>query len=165
MKLLRWNIELKESLHLNNIGPEPLNNDFTFLKFKSQLLHKPNTKIKTILMDQSVIAGIGNIYSDEMLWTSGIHPESNPQKIPRLILLKLFNAMKEVLEKGINFGGDSMSDYRNIDGERGNFQNQHDVYQKKNEKCGKRGCSGVIIRKVIGSRSAHFCNKHQKLFN
>ena len=71
--------------------------------------------------------------------------------------------MSEILRKGIDFGGDSMSDYRNIDGLRGDFQNHHNVYQKKGEKCMKKGCNGVIIRKVVNGRSAHFCNIHQKL--
>jgi formamidopyrimidine-DNA glycosylase len=115
-------------------------------------------------MDQSIIAGIGNIYSDEMLWSSGIHPESNPKKISNIQLLKLYKEMKDVLTKGINFGGDSMSDYRNIHGLRGDFQNHHNVYKKKNIKCSKKGCSGVIMRKVINGRSAHFCPTHQKLF-
>lgn len=156
---------LNTTSHLKNIGPEPLDKSFTFPKFKNRLLLKPNGKIKTVLIDQSIIAGIGNIYSDEMLWSAGIHPESNPQKIPETIMLKLYTEMKNVLSKGIDFGGDSMSDYRNIDGERGNFQNHHNVYQKKNTKCGKRGCLGVIMRKVIDGRSAHFCDTHQKLFN
>lgn len=157
--------EKESTIHLKNIGPEPLLESFTFPLFKSRLFLKPNWKIKTILMDQSIIAGIGNIYSDEMLWLSSIHPESNPKKIPNKDLLKLYKNMSEILKKGINFGGDSMSDYRNIDGLRGKFQNHHNVYQRKGEKCMKKGCNGVIMRKVINGRSAHFCNTHQKLFN
>jgi len=156
---------INESSHLKNIGPEPLEKSFTFFKFKNRLLLKPSWKIKTVLIDQSVIAGIGNIYSDEILWLSGIHPESKPLKIPEKILNLLYKSMKEILNKGIDFGGDSMSDYRNINGEKGNFQKHHNVYQKKNTKCVKKGCHGVIIRKVINGRSAHFCNTHQKLFN
>lgn len=154
-----------EKLHFEKTGPEPLEKSFTLTSFKSRLLLKPNWKIKTVLMDQTIIAGIGNIYSDEMLWLAGIHPESNPKNVPTDKLSKLYTSMKKVLTKGIDFGGDSMSDYRNIHGERGNFQNEHNVYRKKNTKCGKRGCSGVIMRKVINGRSAHFCNVHQKLFH
>lgn len=156
--------EIKTSSHLKDIGPEPLDKSFIFKKFKERLFLKPNWKIKTTLMNQSLIAGIGNIYSDEMLWLSDINPESKPIKIPEKTLLKLYGAMKEVLLKGINFGGDSMSDYRNIDGLPGNFQNHHNVYKKKNEKCVKNKCNGVIIRKVINGRSAHLCEVHQKLF-
>ena len=154
-----------KTTHLNNPGFEPLENDLHFDKFKSQLLLKPNKNIKTVLMDQSIIAGIGNIYSDEMLWLSSINPESKPTKTPEKILKTLFNSMKEILNKGIDFGGDSMSDYRNIDGARGDFQNHHNVYRKNKQSCSKKGCSGVIIRKVLDGRSAHFCNTHQKLFN
>jgi formamidopyrimidine-DNA glycosylase len=153
-----------ETVHLKNIGPEPLAKNFTFENFKERIYKKPNGNIKTVLMDQSIIAGIGNIYSDEMLWMSSIHPESKPKNIPSSNMKLLYESMKQVLNKGIDFGGDSMSDYRDINGERGKFQNHHNVYQKKNEKCGKRLCTGVIIRKVINGRSSHFCNKHQKLY-
>jgi formamidopyrimidine-DNA glycosylase len=155
--LLSANPEIKE------LGPEPLNKEFTFEKFKKQITTKTGN-IKTVLMNQSVIAGIGNIYSDEMLWLSGIHPKSEPSKIIKTKLKDLYKAMKKVLNGGIKFGGDSMSDYRNIDGGKGKFQNKHNVYQKKNEKCGKKGCRGVIIREVINSRSSHFCNKHQIIY-
>lgn len=153
-----------ESIHLKNLGPEPLEKTFTFEKFKSRLLLKPNKNIKTVLMDQSIIAGIGNIYSDEMLWFSSIHPESRSKSILNKNLKLLYTSMKEVLTKGIDFGGDSMSDYRNINGKKGNFQNHHNVYQKKGEHCGKKGCKSAIIRKVLDGRSAHFCSVHQKLF-
>ena len=157
--------DANETIHLKGLGLEPLNKTFSFEKFKDQILLKPNKNIKTVLMNQSIIAGIGNIYSDEMLCKSSIHPESKPLKIPTKNLKKLFKSMQEVLNKGIDFGGDSMSDYRDIDGKRGNFQNHHNVYRRNKEKCGKRGCKGDIIRKVLDGRSAHFCNNHQKLFN
>lgn len=152
------------TIHLRGIGPEPLEKDFTFPKFRDRLLTKPKGNIKTVLMDQTVIAGIGNIYSDEMLWLSDIHPESSPAKVPTKQLKNLYTAMRKVLNKGIDFGGDSMSDYRDIDGKRGKFQNHHNVYQKAKEPCGKKGCRGVILRKVINGRSAHYCSAHQKLF-
>lgn len=153
-----------ETVHLKHLGVEPLEEGFDFKQFKDKLFLKKDKNIKTVLMDQTLVVGIGNIYSDEMLWMSGIHPKSKPSKIPDVVLRKLFQAMQEVLNKGIDFGGDSMSDYRNINGERGNFQNHHNVYRKNKEKCGKKGCNGVIIRKVLDGRSAHFCDTHQKLF-
>ncbi|ETB64135.1 TPA: bifunctional DNA-formamidopyrimidine glycosylase/DNA-(apurinic or apyrimidinic site) lyase [Candidatus Nomurabacteria bacterium] len=144
-----------------NLGPEPLDKDFDLKKFTERLI-KINKNIKTILMDQHIISGIGNIYSDEILWASGIHPESKPINMNKKDFKKMFENMKNILKKGIDFGGDSMSDYRNIYGERGNFQNHHNVYKKKGDKCGQKNCKGVIIRKVINGRSAHFCNTHQK---
>ena len=153
-----------QTIHLNKLGFEPLEKSFIFNKFKNQLFLKPNKNIKTTLMDQSIIAGIGNIYSDEMLWLSDINPESKPIKVPEKNLKLLFLSMKDILNKGIDFGGDSMSDYRNIEGKKGDFQNHHNVYQKNKEKCGKKECKGVIMRKVLDGRSAHFCDTHQKLY-
>jgi formamidopyrimidine-DNA glycosylase len=151
-----------ETKHLNNLGPDPLSKDFTVSKLKERLNKKPNGKIKTVLMDQSVIAGIGNIYSDEILWRAGIHPERKVGKIKDAEIKLMWKAMKETLTKGIDFGGDSMSDYRNIYGLPGHFQLHHEAYRQTGEKCRKKGCRGVIIRKVINGRSGHFCPKHQK---
>ena len=156
--------DLDKNIHLGGVGPEPLEKSFTWKNLKERLLLGRNKSIKTVLMDQKIVAGIGNIYSDEMLWLSSIHPESKPKSLRDKEFVLLYKNMKKVLSKGIDFGGDSMSDYRNIDGERGNFQNHHNVYRKNKEKCGKKGCKGVIMRKVINGRSAHFCNKHQKLY-
>lgn len=155
----------EKTIHLKNLGPEPLEKIFDFKRFKKQILLKSTKNIKTVLMDQSVIAGIGNIYSDEILWLSSIHPESRTSEVPNKYLKLAFKSMKEVLNKGIDFGGDSMSDYRDIEGKRGNFQKHHNVYQKDKEPCGKKGCKGAIMRKVLDGRSAHFCSVHQKLFN
>ena len=152
------------SIHLRGLGPEPLDADFSYKKFSEALIKKPLGNIKTVLMNQMIIAGIGNIYSDEMLWLADIHPESKPTHIPALLLKNLFTSMKKVLTKGIDFGGDSMSDYRDIDGNKGSFQNHHNVYRKTGATCSKRQCRGVILRKVINGRSAHYCNIHQKLF-
>jgi len=154
-----------ETIHLKGTGPEPLGAGFTFKEFEKVLMKKKNGKIKITLMDPKVIAGIGNIYSDEMLWASDIHPLSVIPKIPKIALKKLYIEMKKVLEKGINFGGDSMSDYRNVDGKRGEFQNKHNAYRKNKELCTKKGCGGTIIKTITSGRSAHFCNKHQTLYN
>jgi formamidopyrimidine-DNA glycosylase len=151
-----------DTKHLNNIGPEPLDKNFTLPKLKEQLSKKPNGKIKTVLMDQSVIAGIGNIYSDEILWRAGVHPERRVFGITADEMKLIFKAIKETLAKGIDFGGDSTSDYRDIHGLRGKFHLHHKAYRRTGEKCGKPGCKGTILRKVINGRSAHFCSVHQK---
>lgn len=154
--------ELPHSPHLAHLGPEPLEKSFSYKTFLEQISKKPRGRIKTVLMDQTVIAGIGNIYSDEMLWRAGIHPEKKVKQLNSKTTKKLFKAMKIVLKGGIHFGGDSTSDYRNIYGEPGRFQNKHHAYQRKGERCEKRGCGGVIMRKIVGGRSAHFCPKHQR---
>ena len=156
--------ELAESKHLNNLGPEPLSKDFQFSVFSLQLDKRPKGKIKQVLMDPKIISGIGNIYADEILWRASVHPLSATRKIPRKNKLLMYRAMREVLKKGIKLGGDSMSDYRNIHGEKGGFQDRHRAYQKHGTRCTKKGCSGVLNRISIGSRGAHFCPKHQRLY-
>ncbi len=152
---------------LAHLGPEPLTNDFNFEIFKNQIYKKPNGKIKTVLLDQTIIAGIGNIYSDEALWLADIHPESVVKKINTKTLSKLFDSILLVLKNGIDFGGDSMSDYRNIDGKKGSFQEKHNAYRKTGERCSKKGCAhakkngGFIKRIIVGGRSTHYCDKHQ----
>lgn len=148
-------------IDLKNLGPEPLT-ELTASLLQTQLSKKPNGVIKTVLMDQTVVAGIGNIYSDEILWISGIHPERKVSSLTSSEIKKIFTAMVDVLNTGIELGGDSMSDYRNIYGERGGFQNSHKAYRRTGQHCLRKGCSGTIIRKVVGGRSAHFCSIHQK---
>jgi formamidopyrimidine-DNA glycosylase len=154
---------VEQSEHVAGIGPEPLDESFTFDLFKNRIARLPNGRIKTVMMNQEVIAGVGNIYSDEALWRVGINPEERVKKIPDPLLQKLYAATLTVLRKGIDFGGDSMSDYRNIDGERGKFQEQHNAYRKTGQRCAKPGCRGIITRKIVGGRSAHFCSVHQRL--
>jgi formamidopyrimidine-DNA glycosylase len=153
---------IHESEHLHAIGPEPLEKSFNLSKFIERISLQPNKPIKLVLMDQSTIAGIGNIYADESLWRAGIHPLSKVSAVKKPALKKLFEAIKSTLSKGIDFGGDSMSDYRNILGEKGSFQEQHRAYQRTGEKCSKKGCGGKIIRIVVGGRGTHLCDKHQK---
>src|ERR1035437_7948191 len=98
-----------DTKHLKDLGPDPLEKSFDLEKLKDRLSKKPNGKIKTVLMDQKILAGIGNIYSDEILWRAGIHPERKVLNITELEFKKIFKAMRETLTKGINFGGDSMS--------------------------------------------------------
>lgn len=157
--------KLNDSSDLKDIGLEPLETSFDAKKLRERISKRPNGKIKTVLMDQSLIAGIGNIYSDEVLWRIGLHPEETVKNIPEKYFKPMLDAIKSTLNKGIDFGGDSMSDYRNIDGERGKFQDHHQAYRRTHKSCNKPKCGGIITRKVVGGRSAHFCNEHQKLLN
>jgi len=150
-----------EKDNFKKIGPEPLN--LNNKEFKEVLITKPQGKIKQVLMNPHVIAGIGNIYSDEMLWRAGIHPLEQVQNVTEKQWQKLYLAMKHVLKKGIKFKGDSTSDYRNIDGRPGKFQAHHNAYKRKDDECDKKGCKGVIKKIKVGGRSAHFCPEHQEL--
>jgi len=154
---------MHETVHLKGIGPEPLEKEFTFSVFKNQISKKSSGKIKLVLMDQSIVAGIGNIYADESLIRAGIHPESRVGGISDIKLKELYRAILSTLSMGIDFGGDSMSDYRNIHGERGKFQEKHTAYRRTGKPCLKKGCGGKIERIVVGGRGTHFCRKHQVL--
>lgn len=153
-------IILKEKF--KKLGPEPLDKNFDWKILKTCLSKKPKQKIKTILMDQNIVAGIGNIYSDEILWESRIHPERIVLSLSDVEYKLLTQNIKTILSKGINFGGDSLSDYRNPYGLPGKFQLQHNVYRRTHQKCKRKNCIGVIERKVIAGRSAHFCAMCQK---
>lgn len=159
IQLFKDKIELDKKLHV--LGTEPLDKSFNWNVLKRDLSKRPKQKIKTSLMDQRLIAGIGNIYSDEILWTSHIHPERTVLSLSNTEYKLLTKNIKNILLKGIHFGGDSLSDYRNPYGLPGAFQLQHNVYRRTHLLCKKKSCSGTIQRKVIGGRSAHFCNECQ----
>ncbi len=143
----------------NILGPEPFGlkiSDLNLERFK-------NGKIKTVLMNPEFIAGIGNIYSDEILWQVGIHPETIVKNILKTKWKEILDFAEKILKSSIEIGGDSMSDFRNIDGEKGKFQNKHKCYKLENTKCKKVGCGGILEKKKVGGRVARFCPKHQKI--
>jgi len=148
---------------LEKLGPEPLEKSFTYKVFKERLYKKPKGKIKTVIMYQTIIAGIGNIYSDEALWYSSIYPAMRVKDISEEKLKLLYKNIVKILKESIKVGGDSMSDYRNPLGEKGGYQKLHKVYRRIGEKCKMKGCKGIIRRIKVGGRSAHFCDVHQLL--
>jgi formamidopyrimidine-DNA glycosylase len=145
---------------LQKLGPNPLAKDFSFRKFENRL--QKSGPIKSVLMNQEVLAGVGNIYSDEALWLAGIHPLTEVSQINRKKVAVLFTSLKEVLRKSLRLGGDSTSDYRNLEGRRGGFQKMHNVYRQKGKLCKKKNCKGIIVRIVVRGRSSHYCPIHQK---
>jgi formamidopyrimidine-DNA glycosylase len=147
---------------LSALGPEPLNATHTAQEFASNIQQHPHTYIKTALLDQTIVAGIGNIYSDEILHAAKILPDRKVSSLSPKELKTIHSHIAPILRAGIDMGGDSMSDYRNIHGERGLFQGKHKAYRRTGLPCVCRGCSGTIERKVINSRSAHFCRTCQK---
>lgn len=151
--------EISEHPGIAELGPDALK--ISSKEFSTRIISKRNWPIKLALLDQGVIAGIGNIYSDEILWTAGVHPLSKSSAIPKKQLSRMYSASQKILEKSIGLGGDSMSDYINAFGEKGDFQNCHQAYRQTGKKCKKKGCGGIIRRLVIGGRSSHFCDKHQ----
>jgi formamidopyrimidine-DNA glycosylase len=143
------------------LGKEPFTDIKNWKEYKAELLKKPNGKVKQVLMDQSLIVGIGNIYSDEILWASFVSPFRLIKDISDSEWKKIYLHTLKILMDSISKGGDSLSDYRNAFGEKGDFQNFHKAYRQTGKSCSKKGCAGIIQRAVIGGRSSHYCNKHQ----
>jgi formamidopyrimidine-DNA glycosylase len=153
---------LHTTKELINLGPELW--EISGKGFSEIYSKIKSGKIKQKLLDQTLLAGVGNIYSDEGLWAAGIDPHSIPNKIPAHKLKDLFKSLVTITKRSLKTGGDSMSDYRNIDGLSGKFQNFHKAYKQTGKACSKRGCSGIIKRTVIAARSTHFCPVHQRLY-
>jgi formamidopyrimidine-DNA glycosylase len=138
-------------------GVEPLEVELEpFLK----LFRGRKTPIKSALLNQKLLRGVGNIYADESLFRSGIRPRRRASTITRTQLGKLFVNVKEVLTEAIALGGSSVSDYVDADGKEGFFQLEHRVYGREGEPC--LVCKTPIVRVVIAGRSSHFCPKCQK---
>ena len=144
---------------IRDLGPEPL---IIKLKDFEELFRHKKGKIKPVLMDPTFIAGIGNIYADEILWDTGIHPLSRIDKLHKNDIIKLFKSTQKILKRAIVAKGCSIDDYRLPSGQKGQYQEIEKAYQQTGKKCSKKD-GGVITRIKIGQRSAHFCPKHQIL--
>jgi formamidopyrimidine-DNA glycosylase len=140
-------------------GVEPLSEGFTSEAFVS-MLDGRRTPIKTFLLDQSRIAGIGNIYACEALWEAGIRPSRPSHKISRAARRRLHGAVRNVLQRAIEARGTSVDDYVDAEGLRGGFQNQLAVYGRLGEPCPR--CGRPIVRTVIGQRGTWWCRGCQK---
>lgn len=140
---------------LGPLGPEPL--ELTSRKFGELLARK--RQIKALLMDQSAIAGLGNIYCDESLHAAGIHPLTLANMLTPDQVGRLLRAIKSVLRRAIRFAGSTLVDYRSANGEPGSFQRYHRVYNRAGKPC--RRCGTAIERLVIAGRSSCFCPQCQ----
>ena len=144
---------------LGTLGPEPFSENFNISYLKKIIVNKKRS-IKSILLDQTIIAGIGNIYADESLFSAGISPFREAKTIKENELKKLKIAIVEVLKKSIGAGGTTFSDFRDLEGENGNFGLQTNVYRRTGKQC--RRCKNLIERQKISGRSTHWCRKCQK---
>ncbi len=138
-------------------GAEPLT--ISALDFAA-LFRGRKTPIKSALLNQSLLHGVGNIYADESLFRSGIRPKRHAGRLTRAELARLHASLQLVLRQAIDLGGSSVSDYVDADGVRGFFQLEHRVYSRTGLPC--RDCAAPIQRIVIGGRSTHFCKTCQK---
>jgi formamidopyrimidine-DNA glycosylase len=144
---------------LADLGPEPLNDNLTLEDFK-KLFENRRALMKSLLLNQHFVAGIGNIYADEILYLSGIRPDRTADTLIDIEKEKIYYNMRDILEKGIIYGGTSFSDYVNAFGEKGSFQEELKVHQREGEKC--YFCESKIKKIKVSGRSTYFCPKCQK---
>lgn len=141
----------------DNFGPEAL--DLSLQTFRDLLKKRPNTKIKPLLMDQKFIAGVGNIYSDEILFASKVHPLRRAKTLKEKEIGLIHQNIGKILKSAIKYKGSSVQYYLDACGKKGDYSRRHKVYQKEGQKCSR--CGAVIKRLKLGGRSAHFCPKCQ----
>lgn len=152
--------ELGRIYGLSSLGPEPLAENFT-TKYLVDGLAKRKGKIKMVLLDQAFIGGLGNIYVDESLSRAGLHPERRANTLKDAEIEKMYEAINFVIEKSICENGTTIRDYRDGDGNKGDFQNELCVYGRKGMPC--QTCGTLIVRMEVGGRGTHFCPQCQAL--
>ena len=153
------NLEL--SGMLSQIGPEPLSNSFNEAYFVSTMRLK-KTNIKSALLDQRVVAGLGNIYVCEALFRAGISPKRQALRISHKKLSSLVPIIKEILLEAISSGGSSLRDFRNASGDLGYFQHSFDVYGREDQDCYNTECDSKIKRITQAGRSSFYCSNCQR---
>lgn len=151
--------EEMNDLPLSQLGPEPFSVDFN-LKGFSQKLSKTNRMLKTALLDQKIVVGLGNIYVDEALFRSGIHPERLANSLSEAEISKLYEEIKLTLTEAVEKGGSTIRSYVNSQGHIGMFQLELLAYGRKGEPC--TNCGTTLERKVVGGRGTVYCPKCQK---
>ncbi|MEM9717322.1 MAG: bifunctional DNA-formamidopyrimidine glycosylase/DNA-(apurinic or apyrimidinic site) lyase [Pseudomonadota bacterium] len=148
-------------LLIRNLGPEPLGNelneDYLFARMEGR-----RTPMKSFLLDQRNIAGLGNIYVCEVLWRCGISPRRLAGNVPKAKAQRLIPAIRDVLTEAIDAGGSSLRDHRQANGDLGYFQHNFAVYDQEGADCPKDDCNGKIARIVQSGRSSFYCNTCQR---
>ena len=143
------------------IGIEPLSKKFDEQHLWSKIKNSSRS-LKNILMDQKVVAGLGNIYVSEALWDCRIKPTRIGKKMSLIECERLVTSIKKVLNKAIKFGGTTLKDFRQVGGEVGYFQNKLQVYGKEGQACFRSKCKGTVGKTIIGGRSTFYCETCQK---
>jgi len=154
------NIKLKEITYLKKLGPEPFSVLFC-IKYVQKFIKNRKKNIKNLLMDQTFVSGLGNIYVNEALFLSKIHPLRQCSNLERKSIKNLIYNIRKVLKIAINQGGSSIRDFKNVYGKSGNFQQFFNVYGQENKNCSRISCKGKIKKISISNRSSFYCNSCQ----
>ncbi|MFO0971013.1 MAG: bifunctional DNA-formamidopyrimidine glycosylase/DNA-(apurinic or apyrimidinic site) lyase [Candidatus Saccharimonadales bacterium] len=152
-------IEVPNIDFMKKVGPEPLEADFRLSIFEDRLLRRKNSGIKAVLLDQTVIAGVGNIYADESLWAAKIHPETKVIDIPKSKINNLYTELRAVLGLSIEKGGSTDKNYVNAEGKKGSYISFARVFRKEGTPCQR--CGTTIIKTRVAGRGTHICPKCQ----
>ena len=152
---------LNQNLHLKNLGPEPLNNNFNFFYFKNYIARRKRTT-KDLLMDQKFVSGLGNIYVNEILFFSGVNPEKQIQHLSDSKIKNIIKFTKKILSKAIDLGGSSIKDFSSSSGQNGLYQQSFNDYGKKGENCKKKKINVIIKQIILANRASFYCPKCQK---
>lgn len=148
-------LEIPNTPFMQKVGPEPLESDFTLYIFKERVKRRQNSSIKAVLLDQSVLAGTGNIYADESLWGAKIHPARKVSTLKDTELELLYDDIRFVMNKAIAEGGSSNSTYVNAEGGRGSYMNFARVFRREGQDCLR--CGTIIEKTRVAGRGTHFC--------
>ena len=146
---------------MRKVGHEPLDAAFTADALIERLQRRKNTSIKAALLDQSVIAGVGNIYADESLWGAKIHPATRVADVSRPRLRTLFNELQHVLNLAIQKGGSSDKNYVNAEGKKGSYLSFARVFRREGQVCPR--CGAIVIKLRVAGRGTHICPREQRL--
>ena len=153
--------EVPEIDFMKKAGPEPLEDDFTVEMFIERLMKRQNSPIKAVLLDQAVVAGIGNIYADESLWAAKIHPATPVNRITKAKLVILHQAIIDVLKLSIERGGSTDRNYVSAEGKKGSYLSFANVFRREGQPCPR--CGAIIEKIRVAGRGTHICPKDQKL--
>ncbi len=145
---------------MKKLGPEPLNNEFKNSEFRKRVRRRKNSSIKATILDQTVLAGVGNIYADESLWMAKIHPASLSGTLSDAKLNLLFKSIKEVFIKSISLGGSTDRNYVDAEGKKGSYLEFANVFRREGQLCPR--CNTVIIKTRVATRGTHLCPKCQR---
>jgi formamidopyrimidine-DNA glycosylase len=143
------------------VGPEPLSADFKWQDFQERLMKRPNTSVKAALLDQAVVAGVGNIYADESLWGAQIHPATVVRQLVAAQFHDLHDELVYVLNLAIQKGGSTDKNYVNAEGKRGSYLSFARVFRREGQACPR--CGTTIIKTRVAGRGTHLCPNCQKL--
>jgi formamidopyrimidine-DNA glycosylase len=154
-------IEVPNIDFMQKVGPEPLEADFDWRHMKQRLVRRKNTNIKAALLDQTVIAGIGNIYADESLWGAKIHPTTLVRELSDTQIKKLYTALTTVMRLSIAKGGSSSHTYVNAEGKKGSYLDFANVFRRENQPCPR--CGTTIIKTRVAGRGTHLCPVCQQI--